>query len=462
MRITAESSSERHPGNTCPPIAAGTDETAVVWHAFHTAKTQHALSLFANLRAGLRTSTLPQSSESAVHATSATQASSATRGCTSAPSSEARTLGHGGRLTLPTTAVAPNANTARFSSLNGLRREGSRGGADDATVPQTYTDAELESLSPAQLRHQLRVAAAVAQRLHQRSRRLESELESWKHRYAAREAKAGPRMGDAGMQEEDSKELPKPSASPQDGVGPRRSAAIISSSTAAAATASSAVAAAAAQAPEAAEERTRQLETAVRRLEAHKEVLTKRLYAAEQTVVALREELRGAMEASRVTSCAAATPPGAVSTITGQRTTEKSLSEALESGAAVVALAPAPPSPSGAATKTGRADRCSDGLVGGDAAGGVSVAYLRNTVHQLQRRLDLSEARARQAVQIQLDALLLHCESTPSSVALVNAEVQRLFQLMQEQLLSNTVQQQLERARMSELLCQLQFQRPPP
>ncbi|KAG5506826.1 hypothetical protein GH5_06046 [Leishmania sp. Ghana 2012 LV757] len=461
MRITAESSSERHPGNTCPPIAAGTDETAVVWHAFHTAKTQHALSLFANLRAGLRTSTLPQSPESAAHATSATQASSATRGCTSAPSSEARTLGHGGRLTLPTTAVAPNGNTARFSSLNGLRREGSRSGADDATVPQTYTDAELESLSPAQLRHQLRVAAAVAQRLHQRSRRLESELESWKHRYAAREAKAGPGMGDAGMQE-DSKELPKPSASPQDGVDPRRSAAIISSSTAAAATAASEVAAAAAQAPEAAEERTRQLETAVRRLEAHKEVLTKRLYAAEQTVVGLREELRGAMEASRVTCCAASTPPGAVSTITGQHTTEKSLSEALESGAAVVALAPAPPSPSGAATKTERAGRCSDGLVGVDATGGVSVAHLRNTVHQLQRRLDLSEARARQAVQIQLDALLLHCKSTPSSVALVNAEVQRLFQLMQEQLLSNTVQQQVERARMSELLCQLQFQRPPP
>ncbi|CAJ1014396.1 hypothetical protein Q4I30_000276 [Leishmania utingensis] len=80
----------------------------------------------------------------------------------------------------------------------------------------------------------------------------------------------------------------------------------------------------------------------------------------------------------------------------------------------------------------------------------------------MQRRLDLSEARVEQAEQIHLDALLLHRESTPSAVALVNAEVQKLFQLMQQQLLSNAVQQQAERARMSELLYQLQCQQRAP
>ncbi|CBZ14636.1 conserved hypothetical protein [Leishmania braziliensis MHOM/BR/75/M2904] len=161
------------------------------------------------------------------------------------------------------------------------------------------------------------------------------------------------------------------------------------------------------------------------------------------------------------TSSAASSPLGVAKTTAGESASDKSRSKALESGATTTPTR-APPSPSGTATKSEMVDPCSDGTVGVDGAGGESFARLRSTVRELQRRLDLSEARVEQAEQIHLDALLLHRESTPSAVALVNAEVQKLFQLMQQQLLLNAVQQQAERARMSELLYQLQCQQRAP
>ncbi|KAG5480053.1 hypothetical protein LSCM1_06477 [Leishmania martiniquensis] len=461
MRITAESNLEINPGGTCASAAGGPDETAAAWHVPRSAKAQHALSLFANLRAGLRDSALLQSSGSAAHATSEIRASSAARGGVSVPPSQIHAPDSNGRSSSCTAVSTPGDNAARFRSLSDLRRGSSSSRCDGATAPQVYTDAELESLSPAQLRHQLRVTAAVTQRLHQLLRRLESEVEAWKHKCSEREAKVELGTRHASMQEADTEGPPKPSASPPDGVHSCRCTAALSLATAAAAaaTASSDVVATTAPTREASETRTRQLENEVKRLEAHKEALTKRLYVAEQTVGGLRKELQAALDASRVTSCAASTPPGAMNTTTGQRPTEKSWSEELEVKESAESSAQAPPSPSGAAAMVERVGRCSGGAFGGDAAVEVSAAHLRDTVCQLQRRLELSEARVREALQIQLDALLLHRESTPSSVALVNAEVQKLFELMQRQLMSDAVQRQVERARMGELLCQLQSQR---
>ncbi|AYU78425.1 hypothetical protein LdCL_200019100 [Leishmania donovani] len=430
----------------------GAIEAAAGGDASYTAKAQHALSLFANLQANMRTSASPQSSEPAAHSTSETRASSATAHRTTAPSSHKHALDTHGRLTSSTPAATPNAGAARFSSLHSLQRVDSSDRADDAAALQTYTDAEIESLSPLQLRQQLRVAAAVTQRLRQRSRRLESEVEAWTHKYAELEAKAAG-VRDADGEEGSAKERQAPSASRLNGDHSCRPTVVSSASKAAAPATPSAEGAAA---------HSRQLETEVRRLEAHKEELTRRLYAAEKTVRELREELRVAAAASPATTHSASSPPAAVNATTCENAPDKSRPETWKSGAAAAPPAQAPPSWRDAETKGERMDRCSNGTVEGDAAGENSVAHLRDTVRQLQRRLDLSEARAREAIQVHLDAVLLHRESTPSAVALVNAEVHKLFQLMQQQLLSNAVQHQAERARMNELLYHLQCQQHAP
>lgn len=452
MRTTPVSALTADTDITCATGNGGASESAAGGDASYTAKAQHALSLFANLQANMRTSTLPQSSESVAHATSETRALPATLHRTTAPSSHKHALDTHGRLTSSTPAAAPNADAARFSSLHSLQRVGSSGRADDGAGLQTYTDAELESLSPLQLRQQLRVAAAVTQRLHQRSRRLENEVDAWTHKYAELEAKAAG-VRDTGGKEGSAKEREAPSASRLNGAHFCRPTVFPSTSKAAApATASAEVAAA----------QSRQLETEVRRLEAHKEELTRRLYAAEKTVRELREELRVAGAASPVTASPASSPLGAVNATNCEGAPDKSRSEAWKSGATAAPPAQVPPSQRDAETKSERVDRCSDGTADGDAAGDKSVTHLRDTVRQLQRRLDLSETRAREAMQIQLDAVLLHRESTPSAVALVNVEVQKLFQLMQQQLLSNAVQHQAERARMNELLYRLQCQQRAP
>ncbi|KPA75228.1 hypothetical protein ABB37_08541 [Leptomonas pyrrhocoris] len=91
------------------------------------------------------------------------------------------------------------------------------------------------------------------------------------------------------------------------------------------------------------------------------------------------------------------------------------------------------------------------------------VTLLRDTVRQLQRRLALAEEHAQRATQIQLDAVLQHRQAGaaqgPPTVAVVNAEVQKLLELLQGQLLSNAAQQQAERARMNELFYQLERRR---
>ncbi|CAJ1042597.1 hypothetical protein NXY56_007011 [Leishmania guyanensis] len=459
MRTASESTSTTHTDITRASTAGGANESAVVSHTVHTAKAQHALSLFANLRADLCTSTSLQSSKSAAHAASEARASSATRCRTSAPSSYAHTLDTHARLTSSTSAASPNADAVRFSTLHDLQRSGISCKADDAVAPQAYTEAELEMLSPVQLRHQLRVAAAVTQRLHQRSQRLEKEVDAWKHKYAGLEAKTAAEMREVGIDEGKLTERQTFSASLPDGTHPHQS--IVAPSSLTAAVAATASALAATQSLEVTEARSRQLETEVKRLTAHKQELTKRLYVAEQTVGALKEKLRIMAAISPATSSAASSPLGVAKTTAGESASDKSRSKALESGATTTPTR-APPSPSGTATKSEMVDPCSDGTVCVDGAGGESFARLRSTVRELQRRLDLSEARVEQAEQIHLDALLLHRESTPSAVALVNAEVQKLFQLMQQQLLSNAVQQQAERARMSELLYQLQCQQRAP
>ncbi|CAG9573214.1 conserved hypothetical protein [Leishmania major strain Friedlin] len=430
----------------------GAVEPAAGGDASYTAKAQHALSLFANLQANMRTSASLQSSEPAAHATSETRASSATAHHTTASSSHKHARDTHGRLTSSTPAATPNAGAARFSSLHSLQRVDNSDRADDAAALPTYTDAELESLSPLQLRQQLRVAAAVTQRLHQRSRRLESEVETWTHKYAELEAKAAG-MRDAGGKEGSTNERQAPSASRLNGAHSCRPTAVSSASKAAAPATASA---------EGAAPHARQLETEVRRLEAHKRELTRRLYAAEQTIQKLREELRIAAAASPATTRPASSPPAAVNATTCESARDKSRPEAWKGGAAAAPPAQVPPSRRDAEPKGERVDRRSNGTGEGDAAGENSVAHLRDTVRQLQRRLDLSEARAREAMQVHLDAVLLHRESTPSAVALVNAEVHKLFQLMQQQLLSNAVQHQAERARMNELLYQLQCQQHAP
>ncbi|KAL7704176.1 hypothetical protein N2W54_000066 [Lotmaria passim] len=93
------------------------------------------------------------------------------------------------------------------------------------------------------------------------------------------------------------------------------------------------------------------------------------------------------------------------------------------------------------------------------------MALLRDTVQQQQRRLELSEEQRQRAMQLQLDALLQHSSAADGSrpaaptPSIVNAEVQKLFKLMQDQLVANATQQQVERARMNELFYLLERQR---
>lgn len=93
------------------------------------------------------------------------------------------------------------------------------------------------------------------------------------------------------------------------------------------------------------------------------------------------------------------------------------------------------------------------------------MALLRDTVQQQQRRLELSEEHRQRAMQLQLDALLQHSSAADGSrpaaptPSIVNAEVQKLFKLMQDQLVANATQQQVERARMNELFYLLERQR---
>ncbi|KAG5506503.1 hypothetical protein JKF63_06006 [Porcisia hertigi] len=450
MPTSAKSTSATHTGVTAASTESSGGVSAVLQQTSRMAKAQHALSLFANLRADLHTLTSSPLIREAAHATPEARASSATGRHTSVWSVGAHKLGAAGQLPSSTPAAIPDAGDMRLSSLHGDQRNGDGGSGNVDAAPQTYTDAEIESLSPAQLRQQLRVSAAVTQRLHQRVRRLESALGTWKRKYADREANVAVMAQASEIGKEGCKECKTPLASSSDAADPSRS------------TAASAEAAAA-RTLKAAEERSRQLEFEVKRLEAHKETLTKRLYVAEKTVEELKEELciaacATAATSTVATSSAAALAPCTVNT-TGKSVSVKSQPETLEGGAVV--SPPTPLNSSGAAPVNVGMDHCSNSTGGCNAAAEDSVAYLQSTVRQLQRRLELSEAHAKQAMQIHLDTLLRHPEPTPSTVALVNADVQRLFQLMQQQLLSNAVQQQVERARMSELICQLQSQQRP-
>lgn len=232
-------------------------------------------------------------------------------------------------------------------------------------------------MSPAQLRRQLRVASAVTQRLHRRTRQLERDVETWRGKCAAQQ----PDSGDKG-----------PVKSTEAHV----------------------------HAVRAAEQRADALQAQLERLANEKEALLLRLQEAQRVEAAAAQ---AKAEDGAVKSRASTTPA------TGTNTPAVARRE--ESG---------------------------------------QVTLLRDTVQQLQRRLDLSEQRVLRATQLQLDAVLLHRSTAttttaasspppPPSVAMVNAEVQRLFQLMQEQLQSNAAQQQAERARMNELFYQLERQR---
>lgn len=232
-------------------------------------------------------------------------------------------------------------------------------------------------MSPAQLRRQLKVAAAATQRLHRRTRHLEREVEMWKVKAVAQH---GP-----------------PHATSEATQGGSSDASV--------------------QALKAAERRAQELQVQVEQLTLDKEALSQRVE-----------------EAKRAAHTARQLPP-----------THPTVSEpatSVSNGGNVL--------PSSASTAASRGSES-------------ELLLLRDTVRQLQHRLELSEGRVQRAVQVQLDAVLSRSTSAashqPPKVAMVNAEVQRLFQLMQEQLLSNAAQQQAERARMNELFYQLERQR---
>ncbi|GET88200.1 hypothetical protein, conserved [Leishmania tarentolae] len=447
MNTTAVSARPARRGLTGATIAGGASESAVGGDAPYTAKAQHALTLFAHLQANMRTSTPPPPSELKAQETAGARAASATLHRTTDVSSHKHLLNTHSPLNSSTPAAIRSVDAARLSSQHGLQRISSSGKVDEGAALQVYTDSELESLTPVQLRHQLRVAAAVTHRLHQRSRRLENEVNAWKHKYSELEAKV---MGvrDAGGKEGIAKDRSAPSAPEPDGAHSSRPTVTSSASQVTTpATASEEVAAA----------RLRQLEAEVKRLKAHKEGLAKRLYAAEKTAQELKEGLCVGAAASPAASSPSSSPLGAAHATARESDPDEHQPEACKSGAEA-----APPSQRDAEPESEKSGGCRDGTARGDAAGEDSVTHLRDTVRQLQRRLDLSEARTREAMQVHLDAVLLHCQSTPSAVALVNTEVQKLFQLMQQQILLNAVQHEAERARMNELLYQLQCQQQAP
>jgi cell division protein FtsB len=303
-----------------------------------------------------------------------------------------------GHTHTPHTAVRSANNGVELSSSppQGRERRGSRvrcsskdGTASVSAAPLTYTEAELSSMSPAQLRRQLKVASAATQRLHRRTQQLQKEVEQLKERRF---------------------ELHQEGSDLNDNV--ERSTKTGELHTAVMA-----------QDLRAAEERAERLQKEMQQLSLEKEALTQQLHDLQQ---------RGDPAVAPSASFDANLPSGGAGVRNGQTT--------------------ASPTPQTSDATAVARDQVSE------------LTLLRDTVRQLQGRLEASEECLQRATQLQLDALLQPHSSANSqqpspTVTKVDAEVQQLFELMQAQLLANAAQQQVERTRMNELFYQLERQR---
>ncbi|KPI88174.1 hypothetical protein ABL78_2751 [Leptomonas seymouri] len=355
----------------------------ISWHSSNSAKAYQALSLFANLKANLC------AAPAALHPVR--------HGLPLAAQAHTPTTASGTGDSDFSQSSSPPHRQQRCNSTNSTGTASPSHGAAASTTPMalpTYTEAEIASMSPAQLQRQLRVAAAITQRLYRRSQQLQKQVEEWEDKWTAQQQQ---------QQKQTAKLGTKDDAAGVRGKAIHREAA--------------------AQALTAAEQRANNLQMELERLLLEKEALRSRLH-----------------EEKPDHSGPNSLPPSSAN--------------------------PVPSTQNSARHGEGSSASPQQGDPVAAAAGGNSsseVAILRDTVRLLQHRLDLSEERAQRATQIQLDALLQHHNVAAAQHAptapMVNAEVQKLFQLMQEQLAANAVLQQVERARMNELLYQLERQR---
>jgi len=272
---------------------------------------------------------------------------------------------------------------------------------DTLLLNHTYTESELLGMTKAELARQLRVVMAVSRRLLQRNQKLAAELQrgSGEKERASSQQQHNPSSSLGSCQPPLSQMAPAeeiistvPCASPSPLTMPLLSTADLSpEATQPAGDVNSQVAA---------------LEAEVLRLGRHKERLTARLYKAEKEV----RRLKTASGSHPEDPLLVTSPPPPL-----ERAKNSSCHQ-----------------PSGLCT------------------------VLRDQIKTMEYRLTQSEERAGKAMQLQLDALLSYSGSGSSDAAvsksLVDQEVQRLFQLLQQQLVTEAAMHQTERARLNELL----------